>query len=305
MNIVSIARALGGAVAGPTKVLAPGLGHSRQDRSMSVLIDQRAPDGFVVTSFAGDDWKSCRDHVRSVLGIDYQRTRPGGAPGLPSAPPPAEPRRVEAAAAIWASSVPLVDTLAHAYLKARIKSLPDEALSGVALRFHPACSFRLQDGTAVRLPALIAVMTDIRTNEFRGIHRTALKPDGSGKSACPGLGSPKRMLGTARGACVKLSCDEQVTTGLHLAEGIETALACMSVGFAPVWAALSAGAIATFPVLSGIESVTVFADNDESGTGLTTARACATRWARGGADARIVLPPRLGRDWADIWGRHP
>ena len=36
-------------------------------------------------------------------------------------------------------------------------------------------------------------------------------------------------------------------------------------GWAPVWAASSAGAISKFPVLSGVECLTIFADCEEVG----------------------------------------
>src|SRR6266700_3486347 len=68
-NLRTIARALGGDVAGPDKVLVPGPGHSPKDRSLSVRLDPRAPDGFVTYSHAGDDWRICRDHVRTLLGL--------------------------------------------------------------------------------------------------------------------------------------------------------------------------------------------------------------------------------------------
>src|SRR3984893_11304738 len=48
-----VARALGGNVSGHN-VVAPGPGHSRADRSLSVKLDPSAPDGFIVHSFAGD-----------------------------------------------------------------------------------------------------------------------------------------------------------------------------------------------------------------------------------------------------------
>ena len=56
------------------------------------------------------------------------------------------------------------------------------------------------------------------------------------------------MLGPSRNAVVKLCADEDVTVGLGLAEGLETALTVLgNFAFAPIWAALSAGTIATFP----------------------------------------------------------
>src|SRR6516225_4424731 len=67
-SINKIAQLLGGEVTGE-EVLAPGPGHSAQDRSLAIKLDGAAPDGFVVHSFAGDDAIACRDHVRKKLGL--------------------------------------------------------------------------------------------------------------------------------------------------------------------------------------------------------------------------------------------
>jgi hypothetical protein len=67
-SIAKIAEMLGGEVIG-NQVLAPGPSHSANDRSLSVLLDANAPDGFVVNSFAGDDALQCRDYVRDRLGL--------------------------------------------------------------------------------------------------------------------------------------------------------------------------------------------------------------------------------------------
>src|SRR5258708_9791266 len=82
----AVAHALGGDVAGPNAVLAPGPGHSRRDRSLSVKFDPRAPDGFVVYSFAGDDPILCRDHVRRCVGMD-RFIAPTTQPGPPRTGP--------------------------------------------------------------------------------------------------------------------------------------------------------------------------------------------------------------------------
>jgi hypothetical protein len=67
-SIHKIAELLGGEVRG-NQVSAPGPGHSADDRSLSVLLDGSAPDGFVVHSFADDDAIACRDYVRDRLGL--------------------------------------------------------------------------------------------------------------------------------------------------------------------------------------------------------------------------------------------
>ncbi|MDF2810384.1 MAG: RecA-family ATPase-like protein [Microvirga sp.] len=63
LTLHALARALGGEVAGRW-VRAPGPNHSRRDRSMWVALAPKTPDGFIVDSFAADDWQSCKDYVR-------------------------------------------------------------------------------------------------------------------------------------------------------------------------------------------------------------------------------------------------
>ncbi|MET4526542.1 AAA family ATPase [Bradyrhizobium sp. JR18.2] len=64
LSLPQLAVALGGEVSG-NQVLAPGPGHSPKDRSMSVKL---GTDDYIVHSFAGDDWKLCRDHIDERVG---------------------------------------------------------------------------------------------------------------------------------------------------------------------------------------------------------------------------------------------
>jgi hypothetical protein len=67
-SLRQIAHALGGEVR-KEQVRAPGPGHSAHDRSMSVKLSAKNPDGFIVNSFAGDDPIACRDYVKVKLGM--------------------------------------------------------------------------------------------------------------------------------------------------------------------------------------------------------------------------------------------
>lgn len=195
--------------------------------------------------------------------------------------------RIEAALRIWRETVPLADTLAEAYLQHRGIA----ALEGIEdLKFHPNCPA----GRGERRPAMVALLRDIITNEACGVHRTFLRADGLGKDD---LG--KKMLGRAKGAVVKLTDDADVTHGLGLAEGIENALTLASYGWWPIWAAGSAGAIRNFPVLDGLEALTIFSDADDAGAGAGAARECATRWRAANKLVEIHHPP-AGRDWNDV-----
>lgn len=117
-------------------------------------------------------------------------------------------------------------------------------------------------------------MTDPVTNDPVGIHRTYLNAEG-GKF-------DRKMLGHQ--GVVRITSDEDVTYGLGIAEGIEDALA-VALHWGPAWAATSAGAIERFPVLFGVDCITVFADDDTAGA--KAACACADRWTAAGKEARI------------------
>ena len=66
--LAKIAAVLGGEVNGE-EVLAPGPGHSTDDRSLCVKPVKDGPEGFVVHSFAGDNPKACRHDVREKLAL--------------------------------------------------------------------------------------------------------------------------------------------------------------------------------------------------------------------------------------------
>jgi hypothetical protein len=211
---------------------------------------------------------------------------------LPPAPPPPPPKPIvpkatlPLARAIWGEATTAAGTVVEAYLCSRGLTLPLRA----PLRFHPACPRDKE-----RLPAMVALMTNAATGEPCGVHRTFLRLDGSGKAE----GQAKMMLGGV--GVIRLVPDEDVTTGLGLAEGIETALSVMQgAGWSPVWAAGNAGAIGTFPVLPGIEALTIFADGDEAAD--KAANSCVERWTREGREVTIHRPP-AGADWNDIAAR--
>lgn len=196
-----------------------------------------------------------------------------------------EARRAETARGVWMKATSAAGSPVEVYLNSRGLQLPQDD----PFRFHPACP-RGQE----RLPAMLALMTDPENNQPVGVHRTFLKPDGSGKAD---VSPAKMMLGGA--GVIRLTADEEVTTALGLCEGIETGLAILQcVGWAPIWACGSAGGIARFPILPGIEALSVFADADDKGAGVAAAQNCAERWNTAGREVIIHRPP-VGNDWLD------
>jgi len=269
LDIRSAAARLGGVVSGG-RIRCPAPGKGRKNRSLSVKMN---PDGsFHATDFSGGDWRVARDHVKAVLGLSDDRPVEFRVPA-----PQVDPERLarqKTAADIWARSIPIAGTLAETYLASR-----GLTYAGDALRFYRGER------------AMVGLITDAITGEAIGVHRTFL--DHVGRAVVMQDGRKKKlMLGAAAGGVVRLSADDEVTSALGVAEGIETALA---VPFRPVWACLSAGQLAAFPVLAGIEALTIFADQDKAG--LDAANACGERWHA--ADREVTMAAPLQGDFAD------
>jgi hypothetical protein len=107
-------------------------------------------------------------------------------------------------------------------------------------------------------------------------------------------------LGPKAGTAIKLSANEHVTMGLAIGEGLETVLSAMQMGFQPAWAVGDANNLGAFPVLSGVESLTILVDNDKSGTGQRQAMECSRRWTKAGREIFRLIPNRGGEDFNDI-----
>jgi hypothetical protein len=289
LNPRAVARALGGEAMG-CNVLAPGPGHSRADRSLSVKIDAAAGDGFLVHSFAGDDPVACRDYVRDAIGLSKQARAGIQSPPRSRRPHPTksddEAANIGLALRIWNEAHDPRGTVVETYLHSRKLVLSND-LCGDVLRFHPALKF---NGASV--PGMVALFRDVKTDEPCGIHRTLL--DRNGRK----LG--RRMLGRAKHAAIKLDADEDVTLGLVMAEGVETGLAARLAGFRPVWALGSAGALPGFPVLPGIQAINILGEIDDGGANHRAAQACTARWMASNREAFIIAPLSAG-DLADIW----
>jgi hypothetical protein len=152
------------------------------------------------------------------------------------------------------------------------------------------------------LNAIVAILTDPVTAECTGgISRTYLH------QGCK-IGKAKSLGGVGRLGIIRLSPDDEVETGLHLIEGLESALSMMMMGFVPIWAAGSSATMAKFPVLDGIECLTAIADNDVEDAagreaGQQAAREVCQRWANAGRKAVVKTPKRPGEDANDILRR--
>ena len=124
---------------------------------------------------------------------------------------------------------------------------------------------------------MVCLVRDIRTNEPKAIHRTALSLEGRKVVVA---GSDRLSLGPVGGGAIKLTPDEEVDSCLGVGEGVETTLSLQLLrefGRTPIWSLISAGGVEHFPVLPGIESLWIAVDSGV--TGADASHACAERWS--------------------------
>jgi putative DNA primase/helicase len=287
MDPRTIANVLGGDVIGRDSVSAPGPGHSRADRSLSIKLDSRAPDGFVVFSHAGDDPIACRDYVRECLGLGpWQRGKGRRAPFtvIDSGPDPDKEKSKAWALRIWSQSTNPTGSMVEHYLREHRGLELSEDIAGSVIRFHGSLFFDHQ----TRLPGMVCLLRDIVTDEPCGIHRTFLDRKTAEKI-------DRKMLGIAKNAAIKL---DPVGSSLTIGEGVETVLSGRMAGLGPVWALGSSGAVRTFPVITTATEITILEENDP--TSQRDVQVCARRYLRAGKPVNIVTPD-IGNDLNDAW----
>lgn len=192
------------------------------------------------------------------------------------------------AADIWNTSASFAGSPAEQYLvRTRFPgwALPDAVYRCGALRWN------VDELVPDAIGAMIALMTDPATGKATGIHRTYINVELDRIE--------RKMLGPW--GVVRLWRDEEVTSGLSIGEGIESTIAgALITGHAPAWAALDAGGVGGFPVLAGIEALSIFVDNDVSNTGQRQSDKCAARWHEAGRSATLFTPRHAGDDFNKV-----
>ena len=247
-------------------------------------------DGFkLACEFTGKDWLTIAREIDAIVGnIRHE-----------------EPRReltsddtARILRETYTQTVPVVHgDLVHRYLASRGV---DEVIYPKALRFGAS----MRDGEGGVRPCMVAMVgvygdvDDRGRQRFASMHRTFLRPDGSGKAD---MERPRKMMPgeIKEGACVMLS-DWTHSGAIGIAEGIETAMAASTLFGLPVWAAISAGLMAKWQPPPGAEEVVIFGDNDAKFAGQSAAYALAYRLACKGMTVSVRIPDMPGADWNDV-----
>jgi Toprim domain len=258
--------------------------------------------GDVIAMVQHMDGRSFREAVEFLTGERTAEAKPRANQAPTPVPEPEDvaearhERDLASARRIVAGVVPVAGTAGEAYLrdvrKINVATLRDVLETVDSIGWNPSVYFAqsnheepFHELDGQRLGAIIGIMTDpITARPTGGISRTYLH-EGQKVMKAKSLGP---------GGIVRLSADEEVLGGLHLGEGLETCLYAMAKGARPMWSAGSTSPMRSFPVLGGIEHLTIIADHDENGAGENAAAAAAERWRAAGRTVRVVRPKEIG-----------
>jgi hypothetical protein len=161
------------------------------------------------------------------------------------------------------------------------------------IKHHPAL---WHSAAREHFPGLVAAHTDA-DDRFCGIARIFLSKDHRG-CVCKAPVEPQKMtLGAIRGTAIRLA-DASVDCPLIIAEGIETALACMEATGWPTWASSGAANLAVLELPPSIRDLIIAADPNESGE--IAAQKAARRFMREGRKVLIARSSKPGMDFCDV-----
>lgn len=282
MSLKAIVDRLGGDLYdGGRRASIPAPGHSRADRSVSLL---QTRGRILIHSFGAADWREVRDALQelglSPSGDDEERWR-----ALPS---PADSLWVRRAAAlrIWDAAAPLGRTLSARHCARRgISALPCPG----ALRHGARTPLSVYRSGGATWPALLAAVRDPQ-GDITAVEITYLDSDGRRAGR---LALSRKIAGCVpEGAAVRLW---PAAANMLVAEGVFTTLsACERFGL-PGWALTSAGNLRRWRAPAGVERVLIAADRGRVGE--AAAADLRRSLMADGVAAEVARPPAPFGDW--------
>lgn len=262
----------------------------------------------------GLDRKGATGRPRTVSAVEEERGRRERDRAAAEARQGAiDKAKSQALFKLWLTCKPFVGTPAEAYLR-------DARRIDLSRLKHPPGAIRWADALEWVDPETGEVMTwrnlmvtaMTRGEKVVALHRTFLKPDGSGKAP---VEKPKRMIGPVRGAAIRLapgpsglSPSKAASAGrrgpLAIGEGIETALTVAAAR--PDYRVWAAGSLSLMGLLDWPDcasAVVLLRDNDWKAEAQKAFEAVERHW-RIQAKGRevVVVGSAVGSDFND-WVR--
>lgn len=288
MTLHEIVRVLGGDLyQGGLRANVPAPGHSRSDRSISLLVDEGR---VIVHGFGGTDWRRARDHLRDLGLVDGTGRLIGGgaARGAATSAKASSPERRSVARRLWDEARPIgAGSLSAVYLRSRRVQFDPGTISD--LRHHPAAPLAVYGGGGGSRPAMIAAIRD-PGGVLTAVELTYLGPNGR---RALGLRLSRKTVGVMpMGSAVRLA---PVQPDHLVGEGLVTTLCAMARFGLSGWALMCVRNLAGWSAPPGVRRVLIAGDRGAPGE--TAASALRQRLEAQGVAAEIALPEPPFGDW--------
>lgn len=295
MSLSYIVKDLGGDLYdGGMRANIPAPGHSRHDRSVSLLLrDGRI---FVETFSSRTDWREVFDDLRQRGLVDDEKrpTGTGSAGGLAGGgrgrdAPATDTVRLAAARRIWDAGRPIRGTLAERHCRLRSIQRP---LPGPDIARHcSATPVAAYNDTRYMRPALLFGLQD-SSGVFTAVEITYLAANAR---RAHDLRLPRKTVGPVPpNTAIRI---DAAAPEMLVAEGVFTTLSATERFGLPGWALMSTRNLKTWVAPEGVRSILIAADRGKDGE--ASAAVLAERLKAQGLRARIELPPAPHGDWND------
>jgi putative DNA primase/helicase len=291
MSLKSIVEVLGGDLYdGGRRANIPAPGHSRADRSVSLLLKD---DRVIVHTFGDGDWQAVLDDLRAKRLIDAHnapRSVSFGAGVDQAVAPKPDYRRLDAARRLWDAGRPVAGALAerHCRLRHIRRALPGPDI----LRHGGETPVSAYAESRYRRPALLVAIR-AADGALTAVEVTYLAANGQ---RALDLRLPRKTVGLVPpGSAVRL---DPAAPEMLVAEGVFTTLSATERFGLPGWALQSTRNLKSWSAPEGVRKVLIAADRGKDGE--ASAEILAGRLRRQGVAAKIAFPPEPHGDWNEV-----
>lgn len=289
MSLKAIVQALGGDLYDRgCRANIPAPGHSRADRSVSLMLRQGR---IIVHTFGDGDWRGVLDDLRDRGLIDVRNapTSGGAAIHRPAVGviTSSDPDRLAAAHRIWDGGRPLAGTLSERHC--RLRHI-ERALPGPEVARHSGhAPVSAYGDNRLRRPALLVGVSDA-SGAFTAVEVTYLT---AGGQRAIDLRLPRKTVGPVpTGTAARI---DPAGPEMLVAEGFFTTLSATECFGLPGWALMSTRNLRGWTPPAGVRSVLIAADRGKDGE--ASAEVLRLRLRRLGLQAQVALPPDPFGDW--------
>ena len=256
---------------------------AHEDRTPSLSVTSAQDGRVLVHCFTGCSQRSVLEALRArglwPDGVDsWVKPAPSARPTIDRE---TEKKR-EHAKRIWREALPIANTPAETYLRARGITDPLPPTLRFARLKHAPDNFKVK-------PALVCAIQGA-DGKVTSVQRIFLREDGSGKTDAQ---PAKLTCGPMENGALRLG---PAGTVIGIAEGPETALSAMQLFGMTVWCSLGALRMPKVIFPDTVEQVHIFADSGPVGAE-EASNAMETYQGRGLSVA--IRPPETG-DWNDV-----